>query len=238
MIESSGIPIPELFLYPIAKQVELEMNMSDDVTGVTLQIVQKGADVAAHAAKKLFDALMRLFAELGRSRDRGSKQTAPDAKQNKPEVTSTDLTDIKAGRVEMKTLRDNAKAIGDTLSIQTAPSLILLGVLISLAHFGDWSYLIPAWTIIFFCYYKRDTKKMIVLFAVTSVTLQTLVYAEQYDSLASFSFQYGTLFALIPIMLYNGERGKVRHKRLNRWFFYIFYPAHMIILMAVKALLQ
>ena len=93
------------------------MNMSDDVTGVTLQIVQKGADVAAHAAKELFDALMRLFAELGRSRDRGSKQTAPDAKQNKPEVTSTDLTDIKAGRVEMKTLRDNAKAIGDTLSM-------------------------------------------------------------------------------------------------------------------------
>ena len=32
------------------------MNMSDDVTGVTLQIVQKGADVAAHAAKEFIDA--------------------------------------------------------------------------------------------------------------------------------------------------------------------------------------
>lgn len=40
----------------------------------------------------------------------------------------------------------------DSEKIQTAPSLILLGVLISLAHFGDWSYLIPAWTIIFFYY--------------------------------------------------------------------------------------
>lgn len=96
------------------------MNMSDDVTGVTLQIVQKGADVAAHAAKELFDALMRLFAELGRSRDRGSNannQTRPNANEPTPKVKSTDLTDIKTGRVEMKTLRENAKAIGDTLSM-------------------------------------------------------------------------------------------------------------------------
>ncbi|MBQ6041520.1 MAG: hypothetical protein IJL32_12230 [Oscillospiraceae bacterium] len=96
------------------------MNMSDDVTGVTLQIVQKGADVAAHAAKELFDALMRLFAELGRSRDRGNNsnnQTRANANEHTPEVKSTDLTDIKTGRVEMKTLRDNAKAIGDTLSM-------------------------------------------------------------------------------------------------------------------------
>ena len=72
--------------------------------------------------------------------------------------------------------------------IQTAPSLILLGVLISLAHFGDWSYLIPGWTIIFFCYYKEDTRKMIVLFMLASVTLQTLVYLKEFDSFALFSF--------------------------------------------------
>ena len=126
----------------------------------------------------------------------------------------------------------------DSTRIQTLPSLILLDVLNALAHFGDWSYLIPAWTIIFFCYYERDRKKMAVFFVLASVTLQTLVYCKQFDSFASFSFQFGTLLALIPIMLYCGERGKVRHKRLNRWFFYIFYPAHMIILMAVKALLQ
>ena len=123
----------------------------------------------------------------------------------------------------------------DSTRIQTLPSLILLDVLIALAHCGDWSYLIPSWTIIFFCNYKRDTRKMIVLFVVASVTLQTLVYAEQYDSLASFSFQYGTLFALIPIMLYNGERGTVRYEKLNRWFFYVYYPAHMVLLLVIRA---
>ena len=125
----------------------------------------------------------------------------------------------------------------DSEKIQTAPSLILLGVLISLAHFGDWSYLIPAWTIIFFCYYKRDTIKMIVLFALASVTLQTLVYLKEFDSFALFSYQYGTLFSLIPISMYNGQRGNVRHKNLNRWFFYIYYPAHMIMLMIIKVIL-
>ncbi len=81
----------------------------------------------------------------------------------------------------------------DSEKIRTVPSLILLGVLISLAHFGDWSYLIPVWTIIFFCYYRRDTKKMIVLFALASVTLQTLVYLKDYDSFASFSVRDASL---------------------------------------------
>lgn len=122
--------------------------------------------------------------------------------------------------------------------IRSCTSIVLLGCLISLAHFCDWSYLIPAWTIIFFCYYERDKKKMAVFFVLASVTLQTLVFCRQFDSFASFSFQFGTLLALIPISMYNGKRGNVRHKNLNRWFFYVYYPAHMVALMAIKALLQ
>ena len=45
---------------------------------------------------------------------------------------------------------------------------------------------------------------------------------------------YGTLLALIPIMLYNGERGNVRHNSLNRWFFYVYYPVHMLVLMGIR----
>ena len=119
--------------------------------------------------------------------------------------------------------------------IQSCTSIVLLGCLISLAHFCDWSYLIPAWTIIFFCYYERDRKKMVVFYIMASVTLQTLVYCQQFDSFASFSFQFGTLLAMIPIMLYNGERGNVRHINLNRWFFYVYYPAHMVLLLVIRA---
>ncbi len=118
------------------------------------------------------------------------------------------------------------------------PRMIFIGISISLAQFGDWSYLIPAWTIIFFCYYKRDNRKLIVLYSLASVMLQTLLYLNGFDSFALFSFQYGTLLALIPILMYNGERGNIRHKNLNRWFFYVYYPAHMAVLLLIKAFLM
>ena len=71
-----------------------------------------------------------------------------------------------------------------------------------------------------------------------AVTLQTLVNADQNDNYSSLSFQFGTLFVLIPILLYNEERGTVQHEKLNRWFFYAYYPAYMIVLLAVKEILH
>ena len=123
----------------------------------------------------------------------------------------------------------------DSQKIQTVPSLILLAILISLSHFGDWSYLIPAWAIIFLCR-KNSFQTMAILYAITSAVLGTLIFLKQFESFAVFSFQYGTVFALIPISLYNGERG-VRHKELNRWFFYVYYPAHMLVLVVLRAIL-
>ena len=35
--------------------------------------------------------------------------------------------------------------------------------------------------------------------------------------------------------MYNGQRGNVRHKNLNRWFFYIYYPVHMVLLLVIQA---
>ncbi len=37
-------------------------------------------------------------------------------------------------------------------------------------------------------------------------------------------------FAVLPIMMYNGQRGKIRIK----YFFYVFYPAHIIILCVIR----
>ena len=118
----------------------------------------------------------------------------------------------------------------DNTKIPEVPSLILLGTLISFSHFGDWSYVIPAWAIIFRCC-KSDFRKMCLFYAAASVILQTLVFIRPFESFAEFSFQYGTLFALIPIWMYNGQRGNVRHKNPNRWFFYVYYPVHMVILL-------
>ena len=37
------------------------------------------------------------------------------------------------------------------------------------------------------------------------------------------------LFALLPVTVYNGEKG-----RSMKWFFYAFYPAHLLVLFAIK----
>ena len=116
------------------------------------------------------------------------------------------------------------------------PRLILVAVLISLGHFADWSLMIPVWTVIFYVF-RNDFRKKAIIFAVACVVLQTVIFAKSYDSFLMFTYQYGTLLALIPISLYNGERGCVRHKNLQRWFFYVYYPAHMIVLLTIKAMI-
>ena len=116
------------------------------------------------------------------------------------------------------------------------PRLILVAVLISLGTFADWSLMIPVWTVIFYVF-RKDFQKKAILFAVASVVLQTVIFAKYFDSFLLFTFHYGTLLALIPISLYNGERGGVRHKNLNRWFFYVYYPAHMLVLLVIRAML-
>lgn len=117
----------------------------------------------------------------------------------------------------------------------TAPRLILVGVCISLAQFGDWSYMIPVWTIIFHVF-RNDKRRSVALFTIVSLVLQTTIWLLQYDSFAAFSYQYGTLLALIPIMLYNRKRGNVLHKNLNRWLFYVYYSLHMSVLLMTKIL--
>ena len=43
------------------------------------------------------------------------------------------------------------------------------------------------------------------------------------------SFQQSAIVSFIPITTYNGERGKQ-----NKWLFYIYYPAHLLVLFLIK----
>ena len=119
-------------------------------------------------------------------------------------------------------------------NLQTVLRLILTGCCVSLAQFGDWSFMIPIWTIIFHVF-RNDDRKKTLLFALASVVLQIMIWLPLYDSFVHFSFQLGTLLALIPISMYNGRSGNIRHKNLNRWFFYVYYPAHMAVLLVIQA---
>ncbi len=109
---------------------------------------------------------------------------------------------------------------------------ILTAITISFAQFVDWGYIIPVWTIIFF-FFNNDRCKMLVAFIAATIIILPVTFLKYYDSFVAFSFNYGALLALIPIHLYSGERDRSStplKKKINRWFFYVYYPMHMMIL--------
>jgi len=76
------------------------------------------------------------------------------------------------------------------------------------------------------CFYLFRDKRLPMAI---SVTLATLFYCWYFHNW----IQLYAAYALIPILLYNGNRGKYSLKYL----FYAYYPAHMLVLAGVYALL-
>lgn len=50
---------------------------------------------------------------------------------------------------------------------------------------------------------------------------------------SAMALEWAASFALIPIHLYNGEKGQ---SRMPRWFFYTFYPLHLLVLWLISLL--
>lgn len=105
------------------------------------------------------------------------------------------------------------------------------------------------WLIYFFFKYHNDFKTMAKKVCMLTV-LETIIYIAQIfimnftngqplDLCLSYAFSFNTLecllsiLALVPIKFYTGKKG------LNiKWLFYIFYPAHLLILYEIRVFLM
>lgn len=123
---------------------------------------------------------------------------------------------------------------------RTKPTyIILIALLFSFSKFCDWSYMIPIWTLVF--YFGCGKKWLPLLYTAVSLCTLPLIFIWYYDSFLSFSYQFGVVLALIPLSLYNGERGGSNtkwKKKISRWFFYGYYPAHMMVLLVLTYVLE
>lgn len=87
--------------------------------------------------------------------------------------------------------------------------------------YGFFGIMLPVFTNFF-----HDKKKRFVMFSAALLALCI-------DMTVSFSIQYWSLLTIPIIALYNGRPGKYKMK----YFFYIFYPAHLVFLYALDMIL-
>lgn len=104
--------------------------------------------------------------------------------------------------------------------------IIIIVILLALSNLGDWPIYGVLYILCFGLFYGDPIKRS-VAFAVTTL-IMSLSFADGY---ASYFFLNIAALAALPLLhFYNGERGGEQHKKFNKWFFYIFYPAHLLLI--------
>jgi hypothetical protein len=115
----------------------------------------------------------------------------------------------------------------------------LIASLSMLTRWSDWSLTAPVWVIVFDMFRKSGFKRQAAAFAVASVIMVPMVtvYLRGGDMSGNY-YRFAVLLAIIPLAFYNGERTKRELGKtaavFNKWAFYIFYPAHMLVLLFIR----
>lgn len=120
---------------------------------------------------------------------------------------------------------------------KSAPPKVLLSLsVIALSVLCDWAIMAPLFTLLF-AWAGTDRRRQGAAFLVSILLfggLNVVSYLEQLTAaqalLWTFSSVLGQLLAAICILfLYNGQRSQ-RCPTFSKWFFYAFYPLHLLVL--------
>lgn len=124
----------------------------------------------------------------------------------------------------------------------TTGSTVLCALLVVATMNSDWALIAPMLTILLYRS-AGDRKKMAWGFGITYIAFSLcnmIDYAEQMNCNVTTAVIHGALSGLgilaaafTVLILYNGKR--IEHgKEAAKWFFYIFYPTHLLILYLLK----
>jgi len=105
--------------------------------------------------------------------------------------------------------------------------LLIIPILVFAAVFKTSYGVYGILTILIFGILERKFDRLLA-FMVMSLFLQPWPIA---FSVPASYLQWFALLAFIPIFLYNGKLG-----RFNKWFFYLYYPLHLAIILAIQIL--
>jgi hypothetical protein len=96
------------------------------------------------------------------------------------------------------------------LTVEGGYAMVLIGVLLYLLRRRRWA-------------------QMLVI-----AVFSALSFAAEWGS--GYNIQWMMVFAIIPLLLYNGRRG--RGGAFDKYFFYVFYPAHIYLLYCIAWVIQ
>lgn len=104
----------------------------------------------------------------------------------------------------------------------------VLGVigLCAVSLIGDWACFNVLWCLFFFLFRQRPKQMWIAFSIVGAICCVPILYSKPWWR---YLFMFGIF--MVPFLLrfcYNGQPGK--KSAVSKWFFYVFYPAHMLIL--------
>lgn len=117
----------------------------------------------------------------------------------------------------------------------------VLTVLLVLASiFSDWALLAPVFTIMFYTW-KDDRRKTALAFGVAAALFfgfnmlsYTGIYPAAEAFLRSVAASLGIVVSGIVILnFYNGKQA-AGGRKFSKWFFYIFYPGHLLLIAAIR----
>lgn len=118
--------------------------------------------------------------------------------------------------------------VNDSLKINKYLKVLLIVLLAIIAFPSDWSCI--ASLVILSIATNRNQPIKQIIWSMFYVTLYALIYAFFIDTLYGI-IQLGVVLALIPLLFYNGKKSNNdKVNKVMKWFFYIYYPLHLLIL--------
>ena len=121
------------------------------------------------------------------------------------------------------------------LNFQFLKDICILGLIV-LSLFCDWALLAPIFTLLFI--WSRGSRNKIKCTFITSMLLFGIFNfaggIERFSAGTNIVYALGSmsgiaLAGIVILYFYNGKRME-RGKVFSKWFFYLFYPVHLLIL--------
>lgn len=125
-----------------------------------------------------------------------------------------------------------ALIVRDSPKYEIAVKNMILLIICLVAMLGDWGATAVIWIQVFYAFRfnRREQIKYFCIVSAVMIVLNIIVNASVGNFLGSL-FQLGVFLAVPLITRYNGKRKK---SAAGKWFFYVFYPAHLLALAVLK----